>query len=187
MEGAKIELAVVALSNSESQPGSYALILEDSESQRRIPILLGAFEAQAIAIAMERMQPARPLTHDLMFTLIEILDGKVQEVLVYNLVEGIFYAKIILKKNGEMIEVDARTSDAIALAVRCHAPIFTYDNIIKEAGIIPERNIDMSQKGPLTGYSLADLEALLEKVLAKEDYESAARIRNLIKQKQDKY
>lgn len=186
MEGEKKELTVIALSDSESQPGSYALILEDAKSQRRIPIIIGAFEAQAIAIAMERMQPARPLTHDLLHTLIETLEGKVQEVLIYSLLEGIFYAKIILKKNGEVVEIDARTSDAIALAVRCHAPIYTFENIIQEAGMLPERKLDMSQKGPLTGYSLEELEELLEKVLAKEDYESAARIRNLIKQKKEK-
>ncbi|HMO38735.1 MAG TPA: bifunctional nuclease family protein [Saprospiraceae bacterium] len=177
----KKELAVVALSDSESQPGQYALILEDVETQRRIPIIIGAFEAQAIAIAMERIQPLRPLTYDLMQNMIQSLHVKVNEVLIHALVDGIFHAHIILEQaNKDLLILDARTSDAIALAVRCQAPIYTYAHIIEEAGILSDVFLAQYKKGSLAEYTLPELEELLAKVLAKEDYESAVRIRDLI-------
>lgn len=177
----KHELTVAAMSASESQPGNYALILEDMESRRRIPIIIGGFEAQAIAVAMERMQPVRPLTHDLLKTTLEILGGRLKEVLIHSLLDGVFHAMLVLEKsNGETVELDARSSDAIALAVRCDAPIFSYEHVIDEAGILSDSLLARQKKGSLAMYSLAELEDLLQKVIDKEDYESASRIRDYI-------
>lgn len=180
----KRELTVAAMSESESHPGNYVLILEDMESRRRMPVIIGGFEAQAIAIAMEHMQPARPMTHDLLKTMIETLGASLQEVLVHSLTDGVFYAALLLKQNnGETVQIDARTSDAIALAVRCDAPIFTFEHVMDEAGILVDSILARQKKGSLALYSLAELEDLLQKVIAKEDYESASRIRDYIEKR----
>lgn len=178
---AKREITVAAMSASESNPGNYALILEDLESRRRIPIIIGAAEAQAIAIAMEHMQPARPLTHDLLKATIDALGAQLREVLIHSLVDGVFHAQLLLQKiDGATVTLDARTSDAIALAVRCDAPIFTFENVIDEAGILADSLLARQKKGSLALYSLTELEDLLQKVIDKEDYESASRIRDYI-------
>jgi hypothetical protein len=175
------ELTVAAMSASESQPGNYALILEDMENRRRMPVIIGTSEAQAIAIAIERMQPARPLTHDLLKSMLDALGARLQEVLIHSLIEGVFHATMLLQTaDGENREIDARTSDAIALAVRCDAPIFTYEHVIEEAGILADSILARQKKGSLAAYSLAELEELLKKVIEKEDYESATRIRDYI-------
>lgn len=177
----KKELAIVALSSSESQPGNYALILEDLDQQRRIPIIIGMPEAQSIAIAMEQMHPARPLTHDLLKNVLEVLGGTLKEVVIHQLVEGVFHARLILQKpDGSVAEADARSSDAIALAVRCGVPIFSFEHIILNAGILAESMTGHQMGGSLAQYNVAELEALLEKVIAKEDYESASKIRDYI-------
>lgn len=180
----KKELAVVALSNSESQPGHYALILEETETQRRIPVIIGAFEAQSIAIAMERINPLRPLTYDLMQNIILQLGATMKEMLIYKLTDGIFHALISLEKEDKtQVSMESRTSDAIALAVRFQAPIFAYENVIEEAGILSDVFLAKYKKGSLAEYTITELEELLEKVLAKEDYESAVRIRDLIEKR----
>lgn len=180
----KKELAIVALSSSESQPDNYVLILEDLEQQRRIPIIIGAPEAQSIAIAMEQMQPARPLTHDLLKNVIGALDGLLTEVVIYQLLEGVFYARLVLQKHdGSVQEADARASDAIALAVRCGVPVYSFENVIRNAGIHPESLAGRQIGGSFAKYSLAELEDLLAKVIAKEDYESASKIRDYIEKR----
>jgi uncharacterized protein len=186
MSPIKKELAVVALSDSVSQPNSYALILEDMDTNRRIPIIIGVAEAQAIAVTMERMQPARPLTHDLMKNTLDALAVKLKEVLINSLIEGVFHAVLILEKeDNTVIQIDSRTSDAIALAVRFNAPIVAYEHVIEEAGILSDSFWAKHNKGSLADYSLEDLEDLLKKVVEKEDYESAVRIREVISRRKN--
>ena len=182
----KKELAIVALSSSESQPGNYVLILEDLDQQRRIPIIIGMPEAQSIAIAMEQMQPVRPLTHDLLKNVIDALGGVLKEVVIHQLSDGVFHAKLILEKHdGALLETDTRASDAIALAVRCHVPVYSYENVILDAGILADTLAGRQTGGSLAKYSLAELEDLLEKVIAKEDYESASKIRDYIERRKE--
>ena len=184
MYDTKKELAVVALSTSESNPGNYALILEETETRRRIPMIIGAAEAQAIAITMEQMKPARPLTHDLFKNTLAALEVELVEVLIHSLVDQIFHASLLLKKNdGTQLTIDSRASDAIAMAVRFNAPIYTFQFVVEEAGILADVFFANNKKGSLAEYSLPELEELLERVLAKEDYESAARIRDLIERR----
>ncbi len=140
----KIELEIIGLSYSQTQTGAYALVLgEKSGAKRRLPIIIGGFEAQAIAIELESMTPSRPLTHDLFKSFADVYEIEIKEIVIYNLVEGIFYAKLLSEKEGEEIEVDTRTSDAIALAVRFKCPIYTHEFILASAGII----LDESQEG----------------------------------------
>jgi len=133
----KIELEIIGLSYSQTQTGAYALVLgEKVGEKRRLPIIIGGFEAQAIAIELESMKPSRPLTHDLFKSFADAYEIGVKEIIIYNLIEGIFYAKLVSEKDGEEIEIDTRTSDAIALAVRFKCPIYTYEFILATAGII---------------------------------------------------
>lgn len=135
----KIEIEIIGLSYSQTQTGAYALVLgEKSGAKRRLPIIIGGFEAQAIAIELESMTPSRPLTHDLFKSFAVQYEINIIEVIVYNLVEGIFYAKLVSEKDGEKVEIDTRTSDAIALAVRFKCPIYTHEFILASAGIILE-------------------------------------------------
>jgi bifunctional DNase/RNase len=182
----KKELAIVALSSSESQPGNYVVILEDLDQQRRIPIIIGMPEAQSIAIAMEQMQPARPLTHDLLKNVIEVLGGVLKEVVIHELSEGVFHARLVLQKNdGTLLEADSRASDAIALAVRCGVPVYSFENVILEAGILSDSLAGRQTGGSLAQYSLAELEDLLVKVIEKEDYESASKIKDYIDKRKE--
>jgi len=190
----KIQLDIVGLSYSQTQSGAYALVLAETDGRRRLPIIIGGFEAQAIAIELESMQPSRPLTHDLFKSFAEEFDFNITEVLIYNLVEGIFYAKIMCVHNGKEVEIDSRTSDAIALAVRFNCPIYTFEFILSSAGIILEdqdteelaeddltlEELASIQKEPLESISLEDLEAKLQEAIANEDYENASRIRDEI-------
>ena len=132
----KLKLDIVGLSYSQTQTGAYALVLGESKGKRRLPIIIGGFEAQAIAIELEKMTPSRPLTHDLFKNFADTFHIKVTEVIIYNLVEGIFFAKLICNDGDKEVEVDARTSDAIAIAVRFQCPISTYEFILSSAGII---------------------------------------------------
>ena len=195
----KIRLEIVGLSYSQTQSGAYALVLGETSGKRRLPIIIGGFEAQAIAIELEKMQPTRPLTHDLFKSFAEGFDINVTEVIIYNLVEGIFFAKLICNNGGEEEEIDARTSDAIALAVRFNCPIYTYEFILSSAGIIleekegeegEEAEIDLEE---LTGASsdpttdtLEELKEKLEDAISREDYEAASRLRDEIKRRQEK-
>ena len=140
----KVRLEIVGLSYSQTQSGAYALVLGESSGSRRLPIIIGGFEAQAIAIELEKMSPSRPLTHDLFKSFAQTFDITVNEVLIYNLVEGIFYAKLICTDGTREVEIDARTSDAIALAVRFNCDIYTYEFILKSAGIVLDDDIEVS-------------------------------------------
>lgn len=182
----KKELSIVALSSSESQPGNYVLILEDMDTQRRIPVIIGLAEAQSIAVAMEQMQPVRPLTHDLLKSVLTALDGTLKEVVIHTLSEGVFYAHLVLQKpDGALLEIDARTSDAIALAIRCSAPVYSFERVIHDAGILADTLAGHQMGGSMAKYSLQELEELLQKVIAKEDYESASKIRDYIERRKE--
>jgi len=196
----KVKLDIVGLSYSQTQSGAYALVLGEVNGRRRLPIIIGAFEAQAIAIEIEKMTPTRPLTHDLFKSFAELYHIQILEVLIYNLVDGVFYAKLICSDGENIQEIDARTSDAIALAVRFNAIIYTYEFILASAGIVIEGNDflflenmdsiakehsseDMPTSIPVSGYqTLSDeeLQEKLEEALAEEAYERAARIRDEI-------
>lgn len=198
----KIELSVVGLSYSQTQTGAYALILKEKSGNRRLPIIIGGAEAQAIAIPLEQMTPSRPLTHDLFKSFLDSFEIVVNEVIVHNLVEGIFFAKIICLKDGKEIELDARSSDAVALALRCEVPIYTHDFILSSAGIIidedetdesgeynspQEIKIDTLEKEESkSSGSIAELEKQLQDALDKEDYEKASKIRDEITRRSKK-
>ncbi len=186
----KVKLEIVGLSYSQTQSGAYALVLAEENGTRRLPIIIGGFEAQAIAIELEKMTPTRPLTHDLFKNFALAYDILIKEILIYNLVEGIFYAKLVCDRQGEVIEIDARTSDAIAIGVRFSCPVFTYESILSSAGIqldetdefasSPElEDADAQPKGPAS-MSLEELEVKLEEALGNEDYELASKIRDEI-------
>lgn len=187
----KLKLEIVGLSYSQTQSGAYALVLGEEKGKRRLPIIIGGFEAQAIAIELENMSPSRPLTHDLFKNFAESFDIHVQEVIIYNLVEGIFFAKLICEQNGKEVEIDSRTSDAIALAVRFGCNIYTYEFVLSSAGIVleddegedtEEEEIDLEElsKDPIETYSLQELEARMQEAINAEDYELASKIRDEI-------
>lgn len=193
----KIELEIVALSHSVTQSHNYAVVLGEIDGKRRLPIVIGGFEAQAIAVAMERMKPNRPLTHDLFKNTMDSFAIELKEIVINNLLDGIFYAKLVCLKDGEVFEVDSRTSDAIAMAVRFDCPIYTFGFIMDEAGVIIENTDEEQQALPtkkrpkkaktsLDSMSIADLNEELQTVLDKEDYEKAARIRDEINKRKEK-
>ncbi len=189
----KIKLDIVGLSYSQTQSGAYALVLGEVSGRRRLPIIIGSFEAQAIAIEIEKMTPSRPLTHDLFKSFGQAYHINVLEIIIYNLVDGIFYAKLICSDGKKMVEIDARTSDAIAVAVRFDCPIYTYEFILSSAGIVIEgndfvylENINESAEekaastpgGGFTALSVDELKTKLQEALAEESYEKAAKIRD---------
>ncbi|TAJ12766.1 hypothetical protein EPO56_03915 [Patescibacteria group bacterium] len=187
----KVRLEIVGLSYSQTQSGAYALVLGESAGSRRLPIIIGGFEAQAIAIELEKMTPTRPLTHDLFKAFSETFSIEVTEILIYNLVEGIFYAKLICTDGSREVEIDARTSDAIALAVRFNCPIYTYEFILKSAGIVLDDDAAPSTESQMTtvedmttpeseykSKSSEELKNLLQNALDEEQYELASKIRD---------
>mgnify|MGYP001549175191 CR=1 FL=1 len=192
----KIQLDIVALSHSVTQSHNYAVVLGEKSGTRRLPIVIGSFEAQAIAVAMESMTPSRPLTHDLFKNALETFNIELKEIVINNLLDGIFYAKLVCIKDGEILEVDSRTSDALALAVRFQCPIYTYEFILDAAGVAleedqegggtpeafdaPEEAATPAKEAALSSYSVSELHKLLSEVLADEDYERAAEIRDEI-------
>lgn len=193
----KVKLEIVGLSYSQTQSGAYALVLAESGGKRRLPIIIGGFEAQAIAIELEKMTPTRPLTHDLFKNFAISFGIKIKEVVIYNLVEGIFYSKLICEKDGKETEIDARTSDAIALGVRFSCPIYTFESILSSAGILLDETEGMDDefskkeekpseksKDNYTSLTLQDLEVQLEEALNNEDYETASKIRDEINRRQ---
>lgn len=201
----KIKLDIVGLSYSQTQSGAYALVLGESGGNRRLPIIIGSHEAQAIAIRIEKMVPSRPLTHDLFQNFARAFQINIIEVLIYNLIEGIFYSKIICSDGEKTVEIDARTSDAVALAVRFGTPIYAYDFILSSAGIIIEgnefaflENLDNAVtteiveddaqeetahtqiQNPYSNLTDEQLKTVLEQSLRDENYEQAALIRDEI-------
>lgn len=199
----KIGLEIIGLSYSQTQSGAYALVLGEKAGIRRLPIIIGGFEAQAIAIELENMTPSRPLTHDLFKTFAYTFEIKIKEVIIYNLVEGIFFAKLICNQNGKEVEIDARTSDAIALAVRFNCPVYTFEFILSSAGIILDEDSDEleldggdipdedelaemveDRSSDISKKSDAELEELLHEAIKQEDYERASIIRDEINKRQ---
>lgn len=188
----KIKLEIVGLSYSQTQSGAYALVLSEVEGNRRLPIIIGGFEAQAIAIELEKMVPTRPLTHDLFKNFATTFDIEVKEVVIYKLVEGIFYSKLICERDGETVEIDARTSDAIAIGVRFDCSVYTFENILSSAGIlldetsmeddelIVENLEEEAPKDTLESLSNEDLQGRLNQAIENEDYELASKIRDEI-------
>ena len=192
----KIELDIVALSHSVTHSHNYAVVLGEQDGVRRLPIVIGGFEAQAIAVAMERMTPSRPLTHDLFRNSMDTFNINLKEIVINNLLDGIFYARLVCEKDGEVLEIDSRTSDALAMAVRFECPIYTYEFILDAAGVILEDADEEGAPAPtkkkrkraakvvdLTDRSTEDLEELLKTVLDKEDYREAAKIRDEIQRR----
>ena len=196
----KIELEIIALSHSITTSSSYAVVLGEINGLRRLPIVIGGFEAQAIAVAIEKMQPSRPLTHDLIKNFMGSFGIDLQEILISDLQEGIFYSKLVCYTENDTIEIDSRTSDAIALAVRFGCPIYVYDNILESSGILMDENDtgkenieaisiteeSISKSDDLKRKSLVELEELLEQILEKEDYIRAISIRDEINRRNKK-
>jgi bifunctional DNase/RNase len=194
----KVKLNIVGLSYSQTQSGAYALVLGEEKGKRRLPIIIGGFEAQAIAIELEKMAPSRPLTHDLFKNFAEQFEIHINEIIIYNLVEGIFFAKLICEQNGKEIELDSRTSDAIALAVRFNSPIYTYEFVLKTAGIVLEddnysdegdnEELVLEEEAPKETIETVTLEELnnqLNDAIEQEDYETASRIRDEINKREN--
>jgi len=197
-----VRLNIKGISYSQTQNGAYALILSEVEGDRKLPIVIGAFEAQSIAIALEKeIKPPRPLTHDLFKNFADRFDIQIKQVIIHKLVDGVFYSSIICEREGSEEIIDARTSDAISLALRFDAPIFTYKNILEKAGIYlkgseadsgPEDDVLVDQlvvddpeeestaSRDYKKLSLSELNSLLEQAVAAEDYEAAAKIRDEI-------
>lgn len=199
----KIELEIVALSHSITQTHSYAVVLGEVNGLRRLPIVIGGFEAQAIAVALEKMQPSRPLTHDLMKNFMTAFAIDLHEIIICDLQEGIFYSKLVCSSEHDTVEIDSRTSDALALAVRFGCPIYTYEHILESAGILMEdsgtgskkkkvkQEVTVEEEGPtgkedLKTMTLDDLNQLLNEVLDKEDYIRAVAIRDEINSRKKK-
>ncbi len=188
----KIRLEILGLSSSQSQQGSFALVLGEEGRNRRLPIIIGMFEAQAIAIELEKITSNRPMTHDLFKSFAEAFNYNIHEIIISDLREGVFFAKIICSSNNSYrrIEIDSRPSDAIAIGLRFNVPIYTYESILSEAGIVisdeeedaPKRKSERktSSSGNLKDYSTEELEEMLQEALAEENYEKAAKIRDEI-------
>ena len=195
----KVRLEISGIAYSQTQSGSYVLTLSEAAGTRKLPIVIGGFEAQAIAVELEKMIPNRPLTHDLIKSFCITYDVIIKEVLIYKFVEGVFYSKLICEKDGAISEIDSRTSDAIAVGVRFNSPIFTLSNVLEEAGItsdqedafesdsIYEEEEDVFNEEPelssLVNDSIQDLEKQLQEALENENYELASKLRDEIKKR----
>ena len=195
MDKKKIRLNILGLSYSQTQSGAYALILSEEEGERRIPIIIGGVEAQSIAIKLEGLMPPRPLTHDLFLNFAQAFGVVLQEVVLYKLEEGIFYSELVCCKEGDQIvKLDSRTSDAVALALRFNCPIFTYEDILNKAGIVIDfenieepRETKKKSKKKGTDYSaftVTELQSMLQNAIEKEDYEKASQIRDEINKRE---
>jgi hypothetical protein len=197
-----IKLTIKGISYSQTQTGAYALVLSEMEGSRTLPIIIGAFEAQSIAIALEKeIRPPRPLTHDLFKTFSDRFSIKIKEVIIHKLVDGVFFSSLVCERDGMEEIIDTRTSDAIAIAVRAEAPIFTYENILDKAGVflkiddelgindpseITEISLDtknllgVDKESAYSKLSISDLNKELDKAVSDENYELAAKIRDEI-------
>ncbi|TAF50164.1 MAG: bifunctional nuclease family protein [Sphingobacteriia bacterium] len=192
----KIELEIMALSHSITQTHSYAVVLGEVNGLRKLPIVIGGFEAQAIAVALENMHPTRPLTHDLMKNFMGAFGVELQEIIISDLQEGIFYSKLVCYTENDTVEIDSRTSDALALAVRFGCPVYIYDNIMEAAGVLMDDKGDRKPKAEALGaetlhtagddlatLSVEELNNLLQDVLEAEDYIRAIAIRDELKKR----
>ncbi len=198
----KIKLEIIALSYSQTQSGAYALVLGEANGKRRLPVIIGGYEAQAIAIHMEKMTTSRPLTHDLMKIFAESFNIVITEVIIYKIVEGIFYAKLVANNVQQTTEIDARTSDGIAMALRFDCPIYTYESILSTYGVVldddnnklenigdaslevEENKNDLLGLNDFSHINTEDLQMLLQSALEEEDYEKASRIRDELNDRQ---
>jgi bifunctional DNase/RNase len=191
----KIELQIANIQPSGSTSGAYTMVLAETDGTRHLPIVIGGVEAQAIAIELEKMTPSRPLTHDLFRSLSHSFNIEIEEVLIYNLVEGIFFAKLIATLNGKSAEIDARTSDAVAIAVRFNCPIYCYEFIVEAAGVSGEEesrlqledpDIDLEQidTAPEENMNIDELKRQLDIALSNEEYEKASQIRDEINKRE---
>ncbi len=192
----KIELEVVTLTHSTVSNHNYAVVLGEQRGARRLPIVIGGFEAQAIAVTLERMYPPRPLTHDLLKNTIEQLGATLKEVIINDFQEGVFFAQLVCLLHGETIEIDSRASDAIALAVRFECQIYTYEFILEAAGIVIESEMAEAEEPAKTGqkpaptsanyarFNIEELKRMMQESLENEDYEQAARIRDELKKRE---
>lgn len=202
----KIKLDILGLSSSQSQSGSFALVLGEENGNRRLPIIIGMFEAQAIAIEIEKVVPNRPMTHDLFKSFAGAFNYSVEEILISDLKEGVFFSKIICSDGIRQVEIDARPSDAIAIGIRFDVPIYTYETILSEAGIVlnefnddeegddeddeegegdevessyvKKESVVSASEDSIKNYSTDQLKSMLDDAIQKEDYEKAARIRD---------
>ncbi len=185
-------MEIVGMSYSQLQSGAYALILGEVEGKRRLPIIIGSFEAQAIAIALEKMKPARPLTHDLFKSFAEIFGVTLIEVIINKFIDGVFHAVLVCDDGHNVVEIDSRTSDAVALALRFNCPIFTTEAILKAAGVEMDaaslddessENADAEADNPWSDYTDEELEEMMKKAIESEDYERASQIRDELKRR----
>jgi bifunctional DNase/RNase len=188
----KIRLDIIGMSYSQSQSGAYALILGETGGKRRLPIIIGGFEAQAIAIELEKIKTPRPLTHDLFKSFADTFHINITEVIIHKFSEGVFYAQLICNDGNIDQEIDSRTSDAIALALRFNCPVYTYESILADAGIMIEEDGDLPKNEPaveedeqitdpsVSSASLSELKEMLQRAVENEDYEKASKIRDEI-------
>lgn len=187
----KVQVDILGLSTSPSSAGAYALILKETNGKRKLPIIIGAFEAQSIALELEGMKPPRPLTHDLMRNIIDTFAVSLNEVCINELRDGTFYAKLTIEGVSDTQEIDSRPSDAIALAVRYGAPIFVGEEVLNEAGVLSEEEDDVEESAPAAKEEpvepiqpltrLEQLQSQLKEAIEKEDYEKAAKLRDDIR------
>ena len=193
MKDLRIKLNVLGITFSQVQAGAYALILAEENGVRRVPVIIGTPEAQSIAIFLEGLQPPRPLTHDLFTTFMEKVNASLKEVYIYKFTDGVFYSELIFSKDDKKIKIDSRTSDAIALAVRTNAPIYTTESVIQETGTVMEEDdsedgfVDYEENQPETiqerspeNLSKEELQKTLDEAIAMENYEKASKIRDLL-------
>lgn len=195
----KVELKFLRITYSHTHAGAYALILAEAQGDRRLPIIIGGVEAQAIAIQVENIKPARPLTHDLFKNVADTLSFNLKEVIINDLVEGIFHARLVIEQNGREEGIDARSSDAIALALRFDCPIYTYEFILGAAGLKVEEGEEEKEaaeasetkksgkareKRPVSAATIDELRTMLEEALDNEDYERASKLRDEIKRRE---
>ncbi|MFA6922692.1 MAG: bifunctional nuclease family protein [Bacteroidales bacterium] len=206
----KIKLDIIGISYSQTQTGAYALILGEAEGKRRLPIIIGGFEAQAIAIELEKMKPTRPLTHDLFKSFSTEFNINITEVVIYKFINGIFYSKLICESPDKITELDSRTSDAVAIAVRFNCPIYTFENILEATGIIldetteqeeksaekaeikeiketvPEKEKEKEKPSEFASYTVKELDEMLMSAIDEELYEKASRIRDEINKRKER-
>lgn len=190
----RVKLKVLGLSYSMAQNGAYALILADEQDIHRLPIIIGMPEAQSIAIQLEKLQTQRPLTHDLVKSLTDKLNVTLKEVMIYRLEAGIFYSELLFEASGEKIRIDSRTSDAVALALRYGSDLYTTPEIVQKAGILVSQEVREQQdihnnvvnveKNGWDDYSVQELQKLMNEAIQNEDYETASRFRDLLKNKE---
>jgi bifunctional DNase/RNase len=194
VEKKKIKLNILGLSYSQTQSGAYALVLAEEEGERRIPIIIGGVEAQSIAIKLEGLEPPRPLTHDLFLNFARSFSIDLLEVVIYKLEEGIFYSELVCFKNNEVVRIDSRTSDAVALALRFNCPIYTYEEILSKAGIVLDFGDSKENEEPkpkktkstssLSAKTIDELKTMLHEAVEAENYEKASEIRDEIKKRE---